>query len=183
MAAWSGRQAMARLTVVRATPNRYMSSFSDGTGCPTASSPDSMRPSSHAAICRRAGARARDDAIAREAVGTYRVADHSVGPYCEALARREIRLRLAVGQYGGHHDMHPGPRRELLVPRNHCGEVLAIRRLDEAAGVCRGGARCAREPSHKTLMCRRIGHDLSPEPVLPHCGHPSRPTDAHPQAA
>ena len=128
----------------------------------------------------RPGTPARDDAIAHEAVGTYRVTDHSVGPYCEAPARGEKRPRLAVGQCDGHHDVHPGPQRDLLIPGDHCREVLVVRGLDEATGPYRGRARRIREPSHKTLLCRRIGRDLSPEPVLPHCGRPSRPADARP---
>jgi hypothetical protein len=51
----SRSQTIARLAVVRATPNVSTSSFSDGTGWPGCRSPDSMRASIHAAICRCGG--------------------------------------------------------------------------------------------------------------------------------
>ena len=46
---------MVRLTVVRATPKTSISSFSEGTGRPWASSPDAMCSRSHAAIWRCGG--------------------------------------------------------------------------------------------------------------------------------
>ncbi len=121
------------------------------------------------------GLPAADDTVTDQALGLYCVADYAVGPYREALSGGEKRLRLAVGQCDGHHGMPAGSPRQCLIPRDDRGEVLGvIGGLEEAAGVCRQGARPAREATCRGFArCRGEG-DQSPEPVPPHRGRPSR---------
>lgn len=51
-----------------------------------------------------------NDALPDQAMGFYYVADHSVGPYCEALSWGAERLGFAVGKRGTYHGMYCGPR-------------------------------------------------------------------------
>ena len=118
-----------------------------------------------------------DNTVADQALGPYRAVDHGVSPYGKALSGGEKRFCLPAGQCDGHHDTPAGLQRQLPIRRDHCGEVHAVTEgLEQAAVVRRESSHSAREAPRGTLTRRRIERDPSPEPVLPHRGHPSRPT-------
>ena len=108
--------------------------------------------------------------------GRWRVRDvvaHVIS-YDELAARG---LLAHAGQSDGHHDTPAWLQWQFPIGRDHCGEVhAATEGLDQAAAVRRESSHSAREAPRGTLTRRRIERDPSPEPVLPHRGHPSRPT-------
>ena len=86
-----------------------------------------------------------DDTVADQALGPDRVIDHAIGPDRNALPGSEERLGLTIGQCDRHHGM---PARlkwaQILIRVDHRREVhAAVRRLKEAAGMHREGARAA----------------------------------------
>ena len=108
--------------------------------------------------------------------GRWRVRDvvaHVIS-YDELAARG---LLAHAGQSDGHHDTPAWLQWQFPIGRDHCGKVHAVTEgLDQAAVVRRESSHSASEAPRGTLRRRRIERDPSPEPVLPHRGHPSRPT-------
>ena len=76
---------------------------------------------------------AGDDAVTEQAVAAYRVADHSVGPYREALAGGEECRCLTAGEQDADHGVFSGSGRRMLIAGDDRREVAAVMRLENAA--------------------------------------------------